>query len=136
MAEEIHFNHIVSDTVSGLDLRIREIQVIENIIKFKENEKIEILFMFGGGFEKHFDINMKNIVGITNERIFKLENGIVKYAMFNEINKVNHIKKNIFRWDQIVCEMKNGKNIEFGIYHRDTAKHFTNYLKMKLGQLY
>lgn len=126
------FNRIVHDTIDGEDLRIREANAIAKLVHFNDDEKIEKIYMFDANFEKYFEPTMKILVGITNLRIFKIDKGIVSFAMISDITNIHHIAKSIFRWDQLVCTLKDGTTIEFGIYTSVTAKYFMNYLKSKL----
>jgi hypothetical protein len=126
------YERLAEDTISGIDLRIRELKQIKNIITFDNDEDIEIIYRDTAGFEKYFSVTEKKIVAITNKRIFSMEKNIIQSTFFDDIKSCQHIKNNIFRWDQILIVKNNGLSIAYGIYYSETAKLFVNHINNKL----
>lgn len=103
-------------------------------LKFYPDEKIEILYMENDAFEKMINLNNGVIVGITNYRIFKLENKHTWMNYLKDIATIKHIKNNIFSWDKINCLLHNGKNETYGVFHKKACGYLCGYLAKKISE--
>jgi hypothetical protein len=125
-------NQISINTINGDNLYYSESKQLADIIKFKERENIKVLYVYGGNFKTKINILKETIIGVTNERIFKLENGKKDYVFINDILSVTHVKNGFFSWDKIECQLKNNNTNTFGIYHSKSCEYFCNYLTMQI----
>src|SRR5271154_3988456 len=100
-------------TISGLDIRRREHEMIGNAVAFESNEKIEILYMRDKCFEQYYTLDKNLFVGVTNRRIFQIDNGKVSFTLLKDIDYCEHEKHNIFLNDYVVCHLKNGSVIKY-----------------------
>lgn len=121
-------DRVAEDTISGLDLKVREVNMISEIVHFLPSESIQIIYLSGGNFEPTFKIEGNTIVGVTNFRIFKIEKSNVDSVMIKDILKVTHEKNGLLRWDKVVCTTTNGKTETFGIFYSKTCEYFCNHL--------
>ena len=123
---------ITMETILGKYLDDEKTEDIEQIINFDEEEKIELIYKVGGFDDDDYEVIQSTIVGITNKRIFRIEDGEILKHYFSQIESCKHEKKNIFRWDQLVITTKKHTNVKYGIYFSETAKYFNKYLNGKL----
>ena len=130
---QTELKQVVNETIAGLDLRRREFEMINKLIGFEAGEEIEIIYRDGGHFEKYFDMMDSILVGITNQRIFKIEKGIAYSAKIKDMKRCSHKKTNPFQWDAVEVEMNDGKKMLFGIYWGETTAHFTALLGTKIS---
>ncbi|AYV79488.1 MAG: hypothetical protein Faunusvirus17_7 [Faunusvirus sp.] len=93
---------IAPSMLSGEQLTSDEIKQIDKIVKLLKFEKIELLYLYGDKFNA---LNMSTdiVVGVTNYRIFKIENAeIVSSANRKDIVTARHQKNGMFKWDKVV----------------------------------
>ena len=130
--KEPNTKRITTNTVLGKGLKENVRHAIEQTINVEEGEVIEIVYIYNDTFDEKFDIVKDIIVGVTNYRIFKIEDGRYDAQKINEIISIAHEKNGIFRWDKIICLLKKNKQNTFGIYHGDVCGYFCNYINEKL----
>ncbi|MCK4968666.1 MAG: hypothetical protein KAS12_06425 [Candidatus Aenigmarchaeota archaeon] len=130
--ENWKYERLAKDTISGIDLRFREFNQIQSLIGFDFDETIKIIYRETGGFEKYFSITEKKIVAITNKRIFGIEKSMIKSILLEDIQSCKQIKKNIFRWDQLIITKKDDTNLQYGIRWSESAKLFVDFIYTKL----
>lgn len=115
-------------------------EAIEKTIHLYDGEMLEIIYIYDGTFDHNFNIARDIIVGISNYRIFKIEDGKCNSRRLDEMTHVEHQKNGLFKWDKIVCylskykrESANQQEIDtFGIYHSDVCKYYCNYINEKI----
>jgi len=126
------YERLAPDAISGIDLRIREIKQIKNLINLDNDEEIEIIYRDNAGFEKYFSITEEEIVAVTNKRIFSIEKTLIRTTLLTDIQSCQQEKKGILRWDQIVVTKKDGTKMSYGIYYSETAGLFAKYINNKI----
>jgi hypothetical protein len=132
MSEEIP--RVVEYTVKGKYLRPSTIESLKKYIKFEEDEQVKLLYVADNNFES---LNIQNniVVGLTNIRLFKIQNNKLDFVLIKDIKNIRHEENSIFSWDKIICELKNGKIETFGIYYYESCKYFTDYINIHLLDL-
>lgn len=123
---------ITINTVLGENLKPNVKGAIEKTINLIEAEKLEVVYIYNDTFDSGFDIVNNTIVGISNFRIFKIEDGKADTQNLFEIVGVEHQKNGLFRWDKVICHLLKGKQNTFGIYHGDVCKYFCSYIGDKI----
>ena len=125
-------HRICDNTISGLDCRQREIKLISELVQFESDESIEMLWLHSDKFEEYFTIEKNTMVGLTNYRIFKLENGNLDFNFYSDVKAAKHVKNGLFKWDKVSLELFNGKEETYGIYHSNACEYFTNRINANL----
>jgi hypothetical protein len=123
-------HYVAENIIIGASLNFKELNSITKNIKFTENEKIEVLYSNNDSFEYKKNI----LVGITNFRIFKLENNNISYIDKNNIVSIRYRYNGIFRWDKIECKLRNGEFDTIGVFHSNACRYLCNYLNHKKSQ--
>jgi hypothetical protein len=125
--------HIISRiaecTIEGCDLNPEDYTRLMKHINKTETEKLLFLYRPKDSFEKSRLVlgnNAEDLIGLTNERIFKTDKNVVWSVPFNKIILANHVKNNFFHWDLIEFEMTNDECETFGIYHKSTCGFFVH----------
>ena len=89
---------VADHTISGLDLRTRELREFASTLRFYADEQLLYLYWDKEEFEKYFHVNQGVFVGLTNYRIFKVEGSSVDSVELRNIASVNHQKNGMFHW--------------------------------------
>lgn len=131
--KEPNTKRITDNVALGENLKDNVRGAIEKTINIQENEKLEIVYIYNDTFDIKFNIVTDTIVGITNLRIFKIENARCDSQNLHDIVGVEHQKNGMFRWDKVICYLaKSGQQNTFGIYHADVCKYFCSYIDGKI----
>lgn len=125
------YSHLVTNTVKGYELKKTEADAINNLVELMDNEQILLLYR-DGSFDTHDILCGTIIVGLTNFRIFKIENGLAWSTFMENIKSVKHEQNGIFYWDKLICTTKTGAVNTYGIYYNDTCKYFCDYMRKYL----
>lgn len=126
------YRRIAPDAISGEDLRQRETELISQAVKFMLDERIEIIYRNNGQFETYFDLADSKIVGVTNQRIFQIEKGIVTFTYLRDIAYCSQRKRGHFWWDFVVVHLNLAQTVDYPIYFGETAEYFVKYINAKL----
>jgi hypothetical protein len=105
--------------------------VIKEYIHADIDENVEIIYRHGGGFEEPYNLFNNALVGITNKRIFKIENGKSYFTLLLDIVTCRHKKNNMFHWDKLIVTTISNQDVCYGIYYSDTIEYFMRYIDNK-----
>lgn len=130
-----YIDRIAPDTIRGEYLRFSEHESIKQQFYAEPDEKIEVIYKCEGIFEKPLNIFQGALVGITNKRVFKIDDGVTYFTMLSDIVSYKHKKMNVFKWDQLILTTRDNKSVSYDIYYSDTVKYFVEYLHSKLSHL-
>jgi len=125
-------NRITECTINSIDLRGREIEMIGKALLFQSDEKLEILYSRNDNFEEYFGLDNNILVGVTNKRVFKMENASNESIFLNDISSCSHQKNSWYKWDKIEMKLKDGTVDTLGIHSSDTTRYFVNFINTKL----
>lgn len=123
---------IATSTALAKDLKPHIRNSIIKTLALPREERLEIVYMFVDHFDEYFDIANDVIVGVTSLRIFKIEGGKTEYQFIEKIKSVTHQKNGIFKWDKIVCNLKEGGIDTYGIYHSSVCAYLCKYIKQRI----
>src|ERR1700690_1295031 len=115
---------ITTKTPLGDDLPKNVSGIINKTINPVTDETLDIVYIYSGNFDEGFDITKDIIVGLTSNRIFKIEEAKVESHFISNITKVSHQKNGMFRWDKVEVSLRNGGYDTFGIWHSEVCKYF------------
>lgn len=118
----VNIPRISKSTIRGIDVRKK------NIFNLQSNEDLQILYMDSNKFEDDFNITNNVFIGVTNKRIFKIENNNTYNIYLKDINYCSHQKNSMFHWDKILCHLKNDTTDTIGIRYSVTTLFFVNYI--------
>lgn len=124
---------IATHTINGKELRMKETSLISGYLHFLPDERIKIIYLHSNNFFPEFTLEGNIIVGVTNYRVFKIEKNNGDSVLLKDIDKVKMEENGFFRWDNIVCLLKNGEKKKIGIYYNSTCEYFCNYITKSLG---
>jgi len=124
-----------TNTIHGDALSKSIYTSIYRVAGLPENEPLELVYVYSLKYNQYFDPIEEIIVGITNQRIFKLEYGNYTQQILRNIKSVSHEKNGFFRWDKIKCILhkKDDDCVDtFTIYHGVSCAYFCEYLAKKI----
>ena len=123
--------HVCKNTLTGKYIPDEVHERIASQLNTFSDEKVEVLWTQSGGFEKD-----TVFVGITNYRVFKIENSKISNVWRSEIAlqpsgipAVHHISRNVFRWDDMEFVLTNFSKVSISIYHKNAVAFFVDYLR-------
>jgi 2-polyprenyl-6-methoxyphenol hydroxylase-like FAD-dependent oxidoreductase len=125
--------------LSGNDLRISDTAHIAAAAQFELAEAIECVYLREDNFESDWwDSKNMIIVGITNYRIFKIENSAVSSTFLSDIQYVNYKANGLLHWDKIEIiyhniERNSSQPDTYGIYHSSSCQFMADYLAKKIS---
>ena len=116
-------------------LRGTDIRFLREHINFLDGEQIIMIYSYNNAFDPLINVNNDTLVGITNLRIFKLENGVFWATNLCNIKQIIHVENGWFRWDKIECICNDDSIETYGIYEKITCAYFVKYLKNAVTSL-
>lgn len=131
----VSIKKVCEDTVRGEDLPTEHLEVLAKFLGFRSNERLELIYINLGNFTRSLSLKSDIIVGLTNLRIFRIENGHLNYSLIEDILSVEHEQNSIFRWDTLRVRLKRGDTQAFGIYFNQTCAYFCKTLCTMLEPL-
>ena len=120
---------VVESIVDGKYVNKTVSRILSQRFKFKKPlEEIEYLYAYGNS---HEDTNVDDnvYVGITNYRIFKLDQGEQSQVFRKDVISVKYVEGGIFRFDKILLELQDA-DVTIGIYESSSCKFFCSYLSV------
>lgn len=126
-----NISYTATNTIRGEDVSQADQITISILFDFTLDEKILILYNDNSFNMSNVSFN-NTVVGLTNYRIFKVENGMVWCTYIKDIVSVKYINKGLFYWNKLICETKAHEIIGYGIYYSDTCKYFCDYIRKYL----
>ena len=130
-----NIKRVCEDTIKGEDLPTAHLEVLAKSLGFRSNERLELIYINLGNFTRSLSIKSDIVVGLTNLRIFRTENGHLTYSLIEDIVSVEHEQNSIFRWDTLRIRLKRGDTQAFGIYFNQTCAYFCKTLCTMLEPL-
>ena len=93
--------YVADNTIGGHQLEPLKKQRIHHLLGLSEGESIEIIYSNNG----KFDTDKNVLVGLTNRRIFKIEDEIVSRILISNLVSIRHVENDIFSSDKLHCEL-------------------------------
>jgi hypothetical protein len=115
---------VATNTINADYLRMLDHKNIGSFMRFEEDEELILVWMDGGRFDEILDPYNNTIVGLTTNRLFKIQDGQKSHVMLNNIADVNHIKRSFLKWSKIGVTLKGGAKDTFGLRDDDAIKVF------------
>lgn len=114
------------------NIQQNDINFLSNLIKLRENEKIEILYL-----ESHDHYGKigfgDTFVGITNFGIFSLHRGLIDYQNLSDVTKITHKSNGWLESDEILCFLRNSQIKSIPLFWASECGYFCNYLQGRIN---
>lgn len=125
-------HHVWDNTIQGKDVPAETIKLLADKLQFFPEEKIELLY----SNDMIFKFKKNVLIGVTQYRLFKLEDEEIITIPRTEITKLKHIKNNSVSWDFLQCELGSSSRVRnIGIWSTEACDNFIDYLQKHPGSL-
>ncbi|CAK7995046.1 Hypothetical protein POVR1_LOCUS564 [uncultured virus] len=126
--------HLGEKSVGGLinlrklkNLKAHDVKFISSAAKLQPGEILEIVYLNQAHNFDHMTFN-DIIVGITNLRVFKIQDVNIVEILLTDIISIAH-EHNIICWDNMICQLTSGKSISIGIYSAACCRYMITYIE-------
>lgn len=117
----------------GSSFNPSDLVFISSAVGFLPEETLELLYRYDATFEFPLRLEGHIYVGITNVRIFKIEESKVHELALIDMKSVFHEHNGLMAWDKIkITKISDGKEVTFGICRGDTCVVMCHHLRTKL----
>lgn len=108
-------------TILGESLPVSDLKTITGAVGFRTGENLHMLYKHSDSFGQLLSLVGEIYVGVTSERIFKLEKGRCYQTPLDQILSVRHVLGGLFAWDRVEIVLRDGKIETYGVYYGDAC---------------
>ena len=123
-------NELCPQTTSVDYLRVGVIRSIHSrlAINQQDNEYLQILHSHGGNYNKMpVEFVGACFIGLTNKRVFKIENDLEVSIYFKDMISCEHETRKL-HWDNLCIKTNDQRMLKLGIFRGKTAAYFNKHI--------
>lgn len=121
--------------VKGSALTEEQKQIFVKAVNLEEGEMVELLYDYDEFLKPEIELKDRIWVGVTCNRIFRIEKDVVSEIMFKDVKSVEHVNNGWFKGDKLVFTTYADKRIEISVYRTSACAAMKEFIEKRLKEI-